>query len=383
MPSFRYSAYDESGKLRKGVVDAPSSVRAGELLAVKGLVAVDILEGASERGRAGKIFGLSYHTLFCRGLSSYLKRGVPLAEALKFLSRHSSDKQVAAACLHLYEGVQGGRRLSAAMEEAGVFREDLLRIVESGEQTSALPGVLEKAAGLYAMQDKQRRKIRSALVYPLVMATIGITVVTFLLVYVVPKLADLFADMGQALPLPTRILLETASFLREWGILFLLFLSVFFLLFRRKGRKFSLPFFRRIRENLVLSMVMSHLETLLSAGIPLVPALGMAASMDPRPERWTETARLVKEGFRFDKALERQGTFSEETVYILRMGEMGGDLPGAIGQIAEMNREEAQEGMERASTLAEPLLVLLLGLAVGFVVIAILLPIFDLSNLAG
>ena len=383
MPAYRYSAYDGSGKLRKGVVDAPSSVRAGEILAEKGLVAVDIVEGSPERARRGSPFSLSYHALFCRGLSSYLKRGVPLAEALKFLSRHSTDRKVASACLHLHEGVQGGKRLSAAMEETGVFREDLLRIVESGEKTSALPGVLEQASGLYTLQDRQRRKIRSALTYPLAMTFIGLGVVTFLLVYVVPVLSSLFTEMGQQLPLPTRILLGTASVFRKWGIVFLAAGALLFFILRRKGKRISLPFFRRIRENITLSLVMSHLKTLLSAGIPLVQALGMAASMDPRPERWIECARLVREGFRFDTALEKQGLFSEETVYIIRIGELGGDLPGAVAQIAEMNWEEARDGMEKAATLAEPLLVLVLGLAVGFVVIAILLPIFDLSSLAG
>ena len=91
----------------------------------------------------------------------------------------------------------------------------------------------------------------------------------------------------------------------------------------------------------------------------------------------------MKEGFRFDRALEKEGSFAEEIIYILRIGEMGGDLPGAISQVAEMSWEEAREGMERISTLAEPVLVLFLGVAVGFVVIAILLPIFDLSSLAG
>lgn len=383
MPAYRYSAYDETGRLRKGTVDAPSSVRAGELLAAQGLTAVDIAEVTGRKGRRGRVFGLSYHALFCRGLSSYLKRGVPLAEALKFLGRHSSDRRVADACLHLHEGVQGGRRLSAVLEETGLFREDLLKIVESGEKTSALPGVLEQAAALYSMQEGQRRKIRSALTYPLAMTAIGFAVVLFLLTYVVPRLADLFADMGQALPLPTRILLGTAAFLREWWPALVLVLASAVFLARKRKWSVSLPFFRRIRENIALSLVMSHLKTLLSAGIPLVQALGMASSMDSRPERWVEAARLVKEGFRFDRALERLGTFPEETVYILRIGELGGDLPGAIGQVAEMNWEEARDGMEKAATLAEPLLVLFLGLAVGFVVIAVLLPIFDLSSLAG
>ena len=384
MPAFNYTAYDGAGKIRKGRLDAPSSLRAAELLADRGLVAVDIREAAARNGGRKKPFTLSYHGLFCRGLSAYLKRGVPLAEALKFLSRHSSNKRVAGACLHLHEGVLGGVRLSSALEETGLFREDLLRIVESGEKTSALPAVLEQAAALYAMQDGMRRKIRSALAYPLAMTAVGAAVVAFLLTYVVPRLAGLFADMGQALPLPTRILLGLSAFLSDWGIPLLVFLAAIIYWAGRRGKTFKLPFFRAIGENLALSLVMTHLRTLLASGIPLVQALPMAASMDGRyGERWTEAARLVKEGHRFDRALERLGAVSEETVYILRIGELAGDLPGAIDQVAEMNWEEARDRMERAATLAEPLLVLCLGAAVGFVVIAILLPIFDLSGLVG
>ena len=383
MPSYRYSAYDKSGKLRKGIIDAPSSTRAGELLAEQNLVAVEIIEGAAESVKKGKVFGLAYHSLFCKGLSSYLNRGVPLAEALRFLSRHSNDRRVSAACLHLHESVQGGKRLSAALEETGLFRDDLVRIVDSGERTSALSGVLDQVARQYAMEDKQRRKIRQALTYPVAMSIIGIGVVVFLLTYVVPKLTELFSEMGQQLPLPTRILLAITVFLRSWGLPLLLVLLLVILYIRRRKKKFTLPFFRRVRESITLSLVMSHLSTLLSAGIPLVQALNMASAMDSNAQRWLEAARLVKEGFRFDRALEKQGAFSEEVIYILRIGEMGGDLPGAIKQVSDMKWEEALESMERLSTLAEPVLVLFLGFSVGFVVLAILLPIFELSSLAG
>jgi type II secretory pathway component PulF len=215
------------------------------------------------------------------------------------------------------------------------------------------------------------------------MSIIGIGVVVFLLTYVVPKLTELFSEMGQQLPLPTRILLAITAFLRSWGLPLLLVLLLVILYIRRRKKKFTLPFFRRVRESITLSLVMSHLSTLLSAGIPLVQALNMASAMDSNAQRWLEAARLVKEGFRFDRALEKQGAFSEVVIYILRIGEMGGDLPGAIKQVSDMKWEEALESMERLSTLAEPVLVLFLGFSVGFVVLAILLPIFELSSLAG
>ena len=128
------------------------------------------------------------------------------------------------------------------MEETGFFREDIVRIVESGERTSALGGVLEQAAALYSMQAGWRRKIRSALTYPLAMAAVGTAVIVFLLTYVVPRLADLFADMGHSLPLPTKILLGAAAFLRSWWPALLLGAAAFGLWVKRRKSLPVLPF---------------------------------------------------------------------------------------------------------------------------------------------
>ena len=142
-----------------------------------------------------------------------------------------------------------------------------------------------------------------------------------------------------------------------------------------------MPFLRQTREKVTLSLVFSHLATLVGSGIPLTQSLQMVAPMDPNPERWQEVSKGVREGYRFAQAMERQGSFPREVVYLVRVGEMGSELEDALERVSETNWEVAESDMERLANLIEPVMILFLGGAVGFVVVAILLPIFDLSGL--
>ncbi len=216
--------------------------------------------------------------------------------------------------------------------------------------------------------------------YPIVMAVVGVGVVAFMLTYVVPKISELFEDMNQTLPLPTRILIGMSEFLSNYGLWLLLAFGILLLWMRKTGRKFNMPFMKGIRGQLTLALVMSHISTLLRSGIPLVQALRMASSMDSSSQRWLDAAEMVKAGHRFDKALEKIG-MQEETVAVVRVGEMGGDLAGSLTNVSEQCREIAQSRMEKLSTLMEPIMVLTLGVSVGFIVLAILTPVFDLAGI--
>lgn len=381
MPHFSYSGYDSRGKQTKGTVEASSSAQAVERLTERNIVVVDIAQSEKKATRLKvKLLSLDIHIMFCRSLASYLKSGLPLADSLKILGRQSRDRRIASAFEGVLAAVEGGKKFHAALADSGAFRESLWRVVESGEQSGSLIAVLEQAALQFRMEDTLRRKIKSAMTYPIVMIVVGVGVVGFLLAFVVPKLATMFKDMGQVLPLPTRILLALSDFLNTFGLPILIVLCIFWLIRRRRGKKMTLPFMRGIRERLTLALIMSHLSTLLKSGIPLVQGLRMASSMDTNPQRWLDIADLVKAGHRFDKALEKKG-FSDDVVYVVRVGEMGGDLTEALTNVGQNNWEIAQAQMERIATLMEPAMVLILGFSVGFIVLAILMPIFNLSGM--
>ncbi len=380
MPQFAYTAYDNKGKVKKGFMEGSASSAVIGQLESRGFIVVEVNQIAKTR-KKGRIrsLPLEAQAMFCRSISSYLKSGLSLTDTLKLLAKQSSEKKVSDAYASILEEIQGGRKFSVALEDLGIFRESLRRVVESGEQSGTLIDVLKQTADQLKLEISLRRKVRAALTYPIVMVFVGIGVVSFLLAYVVPKLADLFADMGQDLPIPTRILLTSSEIIKTGAIPFLILILMASLYFRRKKK--DLPFFRKLREKITISVVTSQLGTLLDSGIPLVQALRMSAPMDRRAERWLHVAGLVKEGYRFDTALEREGSFPEEMLYIIRVGEMGGDLSGSLRHISENNWEIAESQMERLASLIEPVMVLSLGLIVGFIVVAILLPIFDLSSL--
>ena len=381
MPYFNYSGYDAKGKNTKGTIEAGSSIQAVDRLTERGIVVVDIKVAEEKKGNVKiKLLPLEQHIFFCRSIASYLKSGLPLADALRIMSKQTRDKIMKPVMEKLLAEVEGGRKFHTALAESGAFRESLWRVAESGEQSGTLISVLNEAADEFKLEDDLRRKIRGAMTYPIVMAVVGIGVVAFMLTYVVPKISELFEDMNQTLPLPTRILIGMSEFLSGYGFWILIALAVLFIYMKKTGKSFTFPGMKGIRDQLNLALVMSHISTLLKSGIPLVSALKMASSMDVHKQRWLDAAEMVKSGYKFEKALEKIG-MPEDTVAVVRVGEMGSDLSGALTNISEQCREVAQSKMEKLSTLMEPIMVLSLGVSVGFIVLAILTPVFDLAGI--
>ena len=381
MPYFSYSGYDAKGKNTKGTIEAGSSMQAVDRLTERGIVVVDVKLAEEKKGSVKiKLLPLDQHIFFCRSLASYLKSGLPLADSLRIMSKQAHDKMMKPVMEKLLAEVEGGRKFHTALAESGAFRESLWRVAESGEQSGTLISVLNEAANEFKLEDDLRRKIRGAMTYPIVMAVVGVGVVAFMLTYVVPKISELFEDMHQTLPLPTRILIGASDFLGNYGLYLLLGLLLLFLWMRKTGKRIQMPGMSGITDQLNLALVMSHLSTLLKTGIPLVQALRMASSMDVYKQRWLDAAEMVKAGHRFDKALEKVG-LPEDTVAIVRVGEMGGDLAGALENVSDQSREIAQSRMEKLSTLMEPIMVMALGFSVGFIVLAILTPVFNLAGI--
>lgn len=384
MPRFRYTAYDVQGKPLTGEMESANEGLAVQALQKEGLVPVELRVLSDRKAASGKRekqVSLEDHLLFCRSLAGYLRSGLTLSHVLVLLGKQSPNESLRELYRGLKAEVEAGKSLGGAMRECRRFREDLVGIVESGERGGSLPQVLDRAARLYRLEISLRRRVRSALTYPLVMAGVGTVVVVFLLTYVVPKLSALFTDMGESLPLPTRILLWLSAFLKTAGIPLLIAVAALLLYLGRKRMFLSRLPFRDLRERITLSLVFSHLATLLDCGIPLVEALSMIAPMDPARSRWETISERIRKGYRFGQVLRDEGSFPEDAVYIVQVGEAGGELSDALQQVADNSWEIAENRMARLAELVEPAMVLALGAVVGFVVVAILLPIFDLSSL--
>lgn len=383
MPVFKVKAYDSDGVLRSFKREAPTEEELIRSIGFDGFVPFSV---TAEKSRASawtnKPLKLEDQYNFCSMLSAFLLSGLSLTEVLKLLQRQTRDKKLQPIFSSLRESVEAGHSLAKSMRDRAVFQEFLIGMIESGERSSSLPSILEKAASLLQSQITLRRKISSALTYPVLMLFVGFFIVAFLIVYVVPQLTSIVVESGQSLPLATRALLALSSAIKYGGPVAVIIALIAYIYMKRKGKRIKIPLFRDIRQLLSVSMLFSQLATLIRAGVPLVQALEMSEPMDTEKGRIKFLAEEVRKGYRFSQSLERHGTFSEDIIAIVRIGEVGGNLPDCLERIASNSWEFAQTSMQKWSSLAEPMIIMVMGVLVGFVVMAVLLPIFNLSDIA-
>ena len=370
MKTLRREAQNEEGLLRG--------------LELEGFVTISVEADSSVKtGKTGKQLKLEDQQMFCSMLAAFLKSGLSLTEVLGLLGRQTRDKSLKPIYAELKDSVESGRALAHSMRTSGVFREFLVGMVESGERSSSLPDILEKASALLQSEIDLRRKIQSALTYPILMLIVGVSVVAFLITYVVPQLTSIVTDAGKTLPFSTRALLAISSAVRVGAIPALLVGALAVTWMKRKGKRISVPLFKEIRVQMTFSLLFSQLSALTRAGVPLVQALEMSAPIDSKKSRIPFLADEVRKGYRFSQSLEREGSFPEDIVSIVRIGEMGGNLPDCMERVSANSWEFAQASMQKWSNLAEPIIIVVLGVITGFVVMAVLLPIFSLSEFTG
>ena len=305
---------------------------------------------SGRRKRSGQI-SLEDQHLFCITLSSYIKSGLSITEVLRLLQRQTRNKSLKPVYTELRESVEGGRSLAASMRAAGVFRESLVGMVESGKGRIASRHT-EKAAELMQNEIRLRRKLRSSLTYPLLMFMVGMAVTIFLLTFVVPRLTALVIDSGAELPFVTRLLILISDAVRVGLIPFLAVLLIFFLFLRKSGRTISIPIFRDIKENIAFSMIFLQTGTLLKSGMPLVLALKLTEPLDPVKGRLRTVQEHIKKGYRFSQGLEKEGSFPEEIVSVVRVGESGRDLPDSLIRLGNNCWDIAQSSMQKYAELA-------------------------------
>ncbi|MDR3165474.1 MAG: type II secretion system F family protein [Synergistaceae bacterium] len=387
MPRFRITAYDSRGSQKTLRLDAAGEDEVLRELSANGYIPISLkMEQVAETSgtniKGVKKLSAAEQYMFCSMTSAFLRSGLSLTEILGILQKQTRDKKMSAIYGALRESVESGRSLAQSMRLQSVFRDSLIGIVDAGERSSLLPEVLEKAAVMLRSEISVRRKIQSALTYPALMLIVGLCVVTFLVIYVVPQMTDIVVKAGRPLPLATKILLMLSSVVKYGGIPVVGALAAVYFTAKKRGKSFSVPFFREVKNHLTISLVFAQLSALIKSGVPLVQALEMSENMDPVKGRMQRLADLVKRGYRFSQSLEREGSYSEDIAAIVRIGEGGANLPDCLDRIAENSWEFAQTSIQKWSSLAEPIIIIVLGVAVGFVVMAVLLPIFSLSDLA-
>ena len=401
MPAFEYVALDQTGRTRKGVEEGDSSRQVRSRLREKGLMPMAVTEVAEKSSllrmpmfqRRIKPLELSLAT---RQMATLARAGMPIEEVLGTVARQSESPRVKATLAAVRTRVMEGLPLAHAMGEfPSVFPMIYRTTIAAGEQAGRMELVLERLADNVEAQNAMRQKITLAMFYPAILTLVAMLVVVALLTYVVPEVVQVFAGMNQQLPWLTRALIATSDTVREWGWLMLLGLIALITGVRQilkrpaarlrwDGMLLKLPLIGRLVRGLNTARFARTLNILAGSGVPLLDALNMSASVisnTPMREAVAEAARRVREGSGVGHALERSGYFPPMTLSLIKSGESSGTLDKMLERAAETQERELEARIAMVMGVFEPLLILAMGGVVLIIVLAILLPIFELNQL--
>lgn len=402
MPRWTYSALDREGRRRRGTLqgDNPRHVRG--LLREQGLRPLS-LRPARGRGEAKRLWPRKRRAMgnealaqICRQLATLLRGGLPLDTALKALAEQRSRH--GGVLMEVRARVQEGYSFSESLDAAGrVFPELLVATVGAGERIGRLGEVVERLAEHFEKRQALRQQVRAALAYPMVLAALSLGIVSLMLVYVVPQVTPVFVDSGVELPALTQILLAVSDFLRAWGWLVLPAATVGAVLVARAMRLpaarkrlhrllLETPLFGALSRELNSARLMQSLATLTGAGVSVWESLRVAARLLtslPMRDAAMAAAEEVSEGTPAADALDRSGLFPPLCIQLIASGEASGELHQLLGRAAETQERELSSRIDTMTALLQPLLIMVVGGFVLLIVLAVLMPIFEMNRLIG
>lgn len=403
MPKFHYSAKDLRGVTIKGEFEAKSRddvlafIREKEYIPLeiselKGNWNTDINQTLIQKVKTKDL------AIFCRQFASTLHSGITVADSLNILKKQTSNKKLAQVLEFIYDDILKGNALSASMaKEPKVFPFLLVSMVETGEVSGNLDNVMENMAEHFEKEHKLNQKVRSALTYPIVVSIIAVAVVVILLTFVMPTFVSMFSSFGGTLPLPTRILMGFSDSIRKFWYLYILFSIIIIYGFRKYiqtdgGRTaydrflLRMPIFGSLNTKIVMARFASTLSIMINSGVDILQAMEVIQRVVGNQyikESIDQVRDDVRKGFSLGKSMESTGSFPPLVYQMVEVGENAGTLDYILGNVADFYDAEVDTSVSQLTTLIEPLIMVVLGVVIGFIVISMIMPIFDLYNIIG
>lgn len=408
MPVYEYTALDRRGKKVSGVMDAESLAVVRSRLRNNGIypvtlkeVAPVVAENTAQSGFFHRLVGKRIKpvevSLVTRQLATLLGAGFPLVQALDALIPQTPSAGLQKKMTQIKDAVVGGSSFADALGQAGdTFPPIYVNMVRSGEASGTLEIVLERLADVTEKQQAVRARIRNAMTYPILMLVIGAAVLIFLLTYIVPTISGIFSEVKQVLPLPTRLLLGFSHWMRVyWWTLPIALAGIFQIwhTIRRSaaGRLatdrmiLNTPLIGSLVQRINVARVMRTFGSLLENGVPMLAALEIVRNIAGNTivaEALSAATRDVGQGKSLSKALRSTPqAFPPLAIQMVDVGEQSGKLEPMLGKIAEMYDREVESAISALTALLEPIMILFMGTAVAFVVLAVCLPIFEMNQL--
>lgn len=403
MAGFEYLALDSSGREIKGVIESDTDRQARAQLRERGLTPLQvdaIRERTADTNRRHLPWRRSLPrgdlALITRQFATLVRAGLTIEECLNVLIEQAESARsrnlLAAVRARVLEGQSLARSLTAFPQ---AFPDIYLALVEAGEQSGRLVDVLERLADYTENREALRQKVTLAFIYPALVTVVAIAVIALLLVYVVPQVTRVFENLGQTLPLITRILIAMSDAAKAGGVLWLIGLLALIFIppvllrnpltrYRWHATQLRLPVTGRLVRGVNAARFADTLGILTASGISLLPALQSATAVVsnlPMRRAVEEALKRVREGGSLSRSLGKANLFPPMVIHLIASGEATGKLDAMLLRAAEVQSRELENWVKGFTALLEPMLILVMGMIVLFVVVAILLPIFDMNQL--
>jgi len=406
MPVFEYKALDLKGKTHSGIIDAESAPAARQKLRASKKYPVSVREAidSADSSDSGKpsLTGLFFRVkpleiaIMTRQLSTLLGAGFPLVTALDTLLPQTRSQTFKKALAQVKDSVIEGQSFARALEQyPGIFSPLFINMVRAGESSGTLEIILERLADISEKQVALSDRIKTTLAYPVFMSFFGTLVLFLLLAFIVPSITSIFEDMNQVLPLPTRLLISTSDLLKKyWWIIFIgiagLVLSLRTVKKTARGKfltdkiMLTLPVIGTMLRKLAVARFARTLGSLLENGVSMMPALETVKNIvgNIHIANAVEAAtREVEKGQGLGDSLAASYAFPGLSIQMIQVGEQSGNLETMLVKVADIFENEVESQLLRITSLLEPTMIVLMGSVVGFIVISICLPIFEMNQL--
>ena len=403
MTLFVYKAKKGPTEIIEGTIDAATESSALAKISQLGYFPVSIYK-EGERGTTSvsainlfKKVGLHDLSVFSRQLSDLLDSGLTLLNGLNVIYQQTENKHFQTIIRDIRDQVRDGRPFSEALKRhPSVFSNLYVSMARSGETGGMLEDILSRLAGFSEARERLQTKVKSALAYPAVMASVGMITIIVLITFVIPKIVTMFDDLGQSLPVPTAILVAISDFtVNYWYIILgFIILAIFAwtrIIKTKEGRlavdtaKMGIPVVGELITKSEIASFARTLGTLLQNGVPILEALDVVSSTMQNAvlkEEILQTYIEVRDGKSLSKSLANKRYFPVFATNMMAIGEEGGSLEKSLFKVADSYERETDNVIKTMTSLLEPLLILTMGLVVGFIVVSMLLPIFQINIIA-
>lgn len=398
MAQFKYRAKTPSGEKINGVYEATNREEVIMMITANGyypLLIEEIVSSPNVNLGFTKSVKLTDVSIFCRQFYTMLDAGVSIDSALKILSKQLPNKRMKEAIAQVEEEVSKGETLSEAMgKHLKVFPPLLVSMIEVGEASGDLDTVMERMSLQYERENKINNKVKSAMIYPIILGIVAVVVVIFLLTFVMPTYVSMFSDNGVDLPLSTRLLMGMSDFLQANLIYLLGVIAIVVVILRMYTKtdggqyvmshlKLKIPILNTLNHKIIVSRFTRTMSALMASGIPMMKSLDLVADVIQNKVAQDALVRVgerVSKGYGLADPIQEEKIFPEMLASMIKIGEETGALDDILAKTADFYEEELEHQIQTTTAMVEPLMILTMGVVIGFIVVSIMTPMFEMYN---